>query len=334
MARYWVGGATGFLGSRLVEALLRDGHEVVAVSSSGGQVAGLTVQRCDVLDEQQVAASAAGTAGAFLCAGKVSRDPADAEQLFRLHVLGTQSALRGLRSAGVPRVVVASTSGTVAVGEDPDRIFTEADPAPITLIGKWPYYRTKLYAEREALMRNEPGVFDVLCVNPSLLLGPGDLRQSSTKDVRLFLEREIAAIPSGGMAFVDARDAANGMILAMSKGRAGERYLLNAKNMTVAAFFERLSRLSGVPVPLLRVPRGRSVAVAAHRAMSGALGWLGRKPAVDEISVEMAQCYWYCDSAKAERELGFTTRDPGETLRETVEDLVERGAAFPRRGVA
>jgi dihydroflavonol-4-reductase len=322
------------LGSSLVTHLLGEGHAVVAASSRGGEVAGLTVQRCDVLDEAAVMSSAQGCDGAFLAVGKVSRDPKAAAELYRLHVTGTQSALRGLRQAGVPRVVFASTSGTIAVGEDPDRVFRETDPPPSRLISRWPYYRSKLYAEREALAQNEAGKFEVVIVNPSLLLGPGDLRESSTGDVRHFLERDIFAMPSGGIAFVDVRDVAVGMLAALQRGRAGERYLLNAKNMTLAAYFQRLGRLSGVPAPALRLPRGRMLAVGAHRALSGALGWIGREPSVDEISVEMAQCYWYCDSAKAQQELGFKARDAGETLRETINDLVARGAAFPKRSGA
>jgi dihydroflavonol-4-reductase len=191
-----------------------------------------------------------------------------------------------------------------------------------------------LYAEREALLHAEAGKFDVVVVNPSLLLGPGDLRESSTADVRKFLERDIFAMPSGGIAFVDVRDVTVAMLAAMGRGRSGERYLLNAKNMTIAAYFQRLSRLSGVPAPVLRLPRGRGFALGAHRALKEAMGWIGREPSVDEVSVEMAQCYWYCDSQKAQKELGWKPREPGETLRETIQDLIDRGVAFPKRGNA
>ena len=327
--RYWVGGATGFLGSHLVRVLLDAGHDVVAASRSGGEVHGIPVAAVDVLDADAVAESARGASGAFLATGKVSRERDAAEELQRLHVVGTRSALAGLRSAGVPRVVVASTSGTLAVGTDPNAIYTEEDRAPLHVIARWPYYRTKLYAEREALEANDPPAFEVVVVNPSLLLGPGDERESSTGDVRRFLERAVPAVPTGGMAFVDVRDAARGMLLAMERGRAGERYLLNAKNLTISAFFQRLERLTGIRGPRLRLPASRPLALGLNTLFSRAVRAIGGTPPVDEVSVEMAQYFWYCDSAKAERELGFSARDPGETLRDTVDDLVARGVAFP-----
>ncbi len=328
MSKFWVAGATGFLGSHLVGALGQRGHEVVAVSKSGG--AG--VAAVDVLDEQADAASARGADGAFLVTGRVSRDKDDAELLHRDNVLATESALRGLRRAGVRRVVVASTSGTLAVSTDADRIADETCRAPLELIARWPYYRTKLYAERAALDANRAGEFEVVIVNPSLLLGPGDLRESSTGDVRLFLERSIPATPAGGMAFVDARDAAVGMLQAFERGRPGERYLLNAKNLTVAAFFQRLERISGVKAPLLRLPASRPLALGINQLFTKAVEAIGGRAPVDAVSVEMAQYFWYCSAEKAERELGFVARDSGETLRDTIEDLVRRRVVAVSRG--
>jgi dihydroflavonol-4-reductase len=325
-----VGGATGFLGSHLVRALARAGHDVVAVSRGGGEVDGVPVQRVDVLDEDAVAESARGADGAFLTTGKVARNKDAAGELHRLHVEGTRTALTGLQRAGVRRVVVASTSGTIAVGTDPDRIFDESAHAPLEIIAPWPYYRSKLYAEREALAKNQPG-FEVVVVNPSLLLGPGDLRESSTSDVRLFLSRSVPAIPGGGVAFVDVRDAAEGMRLAFEHGRPGERYLLNGKNLSVAAFFSRLERISGVKGPVLPMPRSRPVALGLGKLYMRAVKAMGGDPPVDETSLEMSQYFWYCDASKAERELGFTARDPGETLRDTIDDLVARRVVYLKR---
>ncbi len=325
-------GATGFLGSHLVQALSERGHDVTAVSKSGGEVHGLPVQSVDVLDEAKVSESARGADGAFLVTGRVSRDRDDAELLHRDNVLGTESALRGLRAAGVKRVVVASTSGTLAVSRDADSVADETCRAPLEVIARWPYYRTKLYAERAAIEANRPGEFEVVVVNPSLLLGPGDLRESSTGDVRMFLERSIPATPAGGMAFVDARDAAVGLLQAFERGRAGERYLLNAKNMTIAAFFQRLERITGVKAPMLRMPSSRPVAIGLNQVFTKAVEAIGGRAPVDAVSVEMAQYFWYCSAEKAERELGFVARDPGETLRDTVDDLVKRKVVAPAKG--
>jgi dihydroflavonol-4-reductase len=310
--------------------LKREGHELVLAARSGGEVDGMPVQRLDVLDENAVADSARGCDGAFLATGKVTRDRDAGEELHRAHVLGTRSALAGLRAAGVRRVVVASTSGTIAVSGNSEQIADESARAPLELVAMWPYYRSKLYAEREALEANQPPDFEVILANPSLLLGPGDMRESSTGDVRRFLDRSIPAIPGGGIAFVDVRDAAQGMYLAFLRGRAGERYLLNAKNMTLAAFFQRLERISGVKAPSLGMPRSRPLAIGVNRLFSKAIRAIGGEPPIDEVSVEMAQYFWYCSAAKAERELGFTARDPGETLRETIADLIERKVVFPK----
>lgn len=325
--KLWIAGATGFLGSHLVRRLEARGHSLVAVSRSGGKVGGTDVRALDVLDPEAVAESARGAEGAFLVTGKVSRAKDAAEELHRAHVQATRSALEGLKKAGVRRVVVASTSGTIAVSRDEGVIADESSAAPLELIARWPYYRSKLYAERAALEANAAD-FEVIVVNPSLLLGPGDLRESSTGDVRLFLQKAIPAVPAGGLAFVDVRDAAEGMWLAFERGRPGERYLLNAKNLTFASFLSRLERISGVKAPVLKMPRSRPLASGMSRLYVKAVRAIGGEPPVDEESAELGQYYWYCDASRAERELGFQARDPGETLRDTVHDLVARGVVF------
>jgi dihydroflavonol-4-reductase len=256
----------------------------------------------------------------FHCAGKVSRDPRDAELLFRLHVEGTRTVLEAARDAKVRRCVVASTSGTVAISEREDFVANEDSPTPMAMIQRFPYYRSKLYAEQEALSQNRDGL-EVVCVNPSLLLGPGDVFGSSTHDVRLFLDRAIPAIPHGGVSYIDARDAAIAMVSALSRGTPGRRYLLGASNVTVREFFARLERISGVAAPRLAMPRSRTLARTATSVLGKAVSLIGGELPVDAESVEMAQLYWYVDSSRAERELAFRPRDPIETLADTVDDL-------------
>jgi len=325
MKRVWVGGATGFLGKTLVETLCARGGDLVAVSKSGGRLGDVEVQPVNAHDAAAVERSAAGCELALYAIGKVSRDAADGELLHSLHVKATQIVLPALRRAGVRRVVYASTSGTIAVGTDPQCVYDEQSPTPHAVIAKWPYYRSKLYAEQAALLCDHPG-FEVVVVNPSLLLGPGDSRGSSNSDVRKLLAGTLPALPRGGLAVVDVRDVASAMISALSRGRRGQRYLLSAANLPCDVFFGRLARMAGVQVPKLALPKNRDLALGVHWLYESALKRLGTRPAVDRSSVDMGSHFWYCDSSLAARELGFAPRQVQATLYDTVQDLLGQGA--------
>ena len=332
MSRTLVTGATGFLGRHLVSQLSEAGHRVVALCREANPALaarGVEIKRGDVLDASSVRAAAEGCEALYHCAGLVSRRPEDAEELYRVHVDGTKTTLDAARAAGVTRVVLASTSGVVAVTKDPDEVRDERAEAPMDLLARWPYYRSKLFAEKAGLDRSGPG-FEVLAVNPTLLLGPGDDRGSSTGDVVNFLEKKVPFVPAGGLSFVDARDAAAAMILAMERGRAGERYLVSAANLTIEAFFARLSRISGVAAPRLKVPRSVTLARIGAALMERAAKHVPLDAPVDRISAEMSQCFWYVDATKARTELGWAPRDPSETLADTVRDLEQRGVVWPR----
>jgi dihydroflavonol-4-reductase len=166
-----------------------------------------------------------------------------------------------------------------------------------------------------------------MAVNPSLLLGPGDTRGSSTEDVRLFLDGKIAAIPSGGVSFVDARDAADAMVRALERGRGGTRYLVSACNVTVRELFARLERVSGVKAPWAPLPReaSRAAGIILERVATA----MGREPSIDVESLELARHYWYVDASRAERDLEWSPRDPTTTLADTVADLRSRGVVWP-----
>lgn len=335
-----VTGATGFLGSHLVRQLAARGEvrvralarrpladlEAVHVERVCSDVTGV---RDAFGDGVPLSEAMRGCEEVYHLAGFVSRDERDGAAMMRVHVDGTRRVLRAAQEAGVRRVVVASSSGTIAVSREPEPVPDETAPFAVELVGRWPYYLSKIYQEKVALeLAGELGI-EVVIVEPSLLLGPGDLRQSSTQDVVRFLFREIPVVPEGGLSFVDVRDAAAGAIAAMERGRPGERYLLGGPNWSFAEFFGRLERVSKVRAPVLRVPR--KVALWGATLLEHWYRSRGNEPPVDRVSFEMAQLFWYCDSSKAKRELGFEPRDPLETLDETVRDLRRR---FQTRAVA
>src|SRR6185437_563930 len=101
--------------------------------------------------------------------------------------------------------------------------------------------------------------------------------------------------------------------LAMDRGRAGEKYLAGACNLTVREFFARVARIAGVRPPWVPMPKSRRIAGIGARLAERLAARVGLPSQVDPVSVEMAQAFWYVDSSKAERELGWSPRDPGVT---------------------
>jgi dihydroflavonol-4-reductase len=222
-------------------------------------------------------------------------------------------------------VVHLSTSGTVAVSDDAGLVAKESDPVPFRQLGRFPYYLSKWLAERAAADLVDGTRTELVTLNPSLALGPGDVRGSSTEDVRRFLKRELPLVPSGGFSFVDARDVAAVVVSALHRGQAGERYLLGALNLTFAQFFERLERVSGVKGPPLPFALPTKVTTFGIAFLERAASALGAKLPVTAMEAEMASAFWYCDSRKAAGELGFNPRDPMLTLLDTVKDIRGQG---------
>ena len=226
------------LGAHVVAALEQATRWYFARSTGG-----------DVLDAASVRAAADRCGGAFHCAGKVSRRTARTQRSFT--ACTSRGRARCSPHAGPPAYRRAgagldqrhgcrerSARGSRGHRERPGA-HRDHRRAGRT-IGR------SCSPGRFALER--PGPLEVVSVNPSLLLGPGDVNGSSTEDVRLFLEGSIPAVPAGGLSFVDARDAADAMLRAMDRGRAGERYLVGACNLTFREFFARLGRVSGQSV--------------------------------------------------------------------------------------
>jgi len=318
--RTLVTGGTGFLGSHLVRQLVEDGAKNLRVltTSSPAWLAELGVEVIEgsITDPNAVSKAVSDVTEIYHLAGKVSRDDDDAHSMYKLHVEGTRNLCIAARSAGVKSIVMASTSGTVAVTSDGEMLPDEEWPQPVEIISRWPYYSSKYYQERAALENFGADGERLVIVNPSLLLGPGDDRLSSTSVILDFLARKIPSIPSGGINFVDVRDAAKAFRSAMANGKNRERYLLGGANWTFEKFFGRLERLTRVAAPRLSLPS--RLVVGGSKVVHAFYRHWDLAPPIEPGAVEMAEYFWYLDHSKAERELGFIPRDPGETLNETV----------------
>ena len=309
-----VTGATGFLGSTLVPMLREAGHEVRLLVRSGVAVPDPETIKGDVRDPDSVLRALAGVEGVYHLAGLVSRDPADARKMYELHVDGTRNLLTAAARAGLKRIVLASSSGTIGVSRV-RRVASEEDDYPIEAVGRWPYYLSKIYEEKIAIDFARRGL-PIVILNPSLLLGPGDARMSSTQDIFRFLMGRIPVMPRGGISFVDVRDAARALVAALTRGNVGERHLLGAANWEFSEFFARLGRIAHRAPPLFRMPSPLKVA-AAHWMERWARDQ-GREPDLPASDVEMGECWFFIDSSKSQRLLGFEPRDPVETLTDTV----------------
>ena len=271
-----------------------------------------------VTRKDDVAAATKNCEAIYHLAGKVSFAYEGAAQMNKIHVEGTRLLAQAAKENGVKNFILASSSGTGAITEDGE-ITDETYPQPVEILTKWAYYASKYYQEKTALMIFKDKGERLVILNPSLLLGAGDERLSSTKPVLDFMAKKLPITPTGGLNFVDARDAAAAFLNALDKGRHGERYLLGAVNWTFAEFFKRLERLTGVSAPMLKVPKslGGFGANFIVRFIKTSIKprRLKRRKSNERISGI---------STRAKRKkIKFHDADPAETLQDTIKYLRE-----------
>lgn len=314
-------GGTGFLGRHLIDQLIASKDTDLRVLSRNPQPdleqLGVDVVEGSLLSRSDLEDAADGVDRVYHLAGRVERDRKKAHLMYELHVDGTRLLLEVLREKGdIEKVVVASTSGTVGVSTAPDFMADDDSPHAEAIVKNWPYYLSKIYAERVCFEYVEDYDLPVVLMRPTLLLGPGDERESSTGDVVMFLKQKIPGIVDGGVSFVDVRDTAEAFIEAMERAEPGETFLLGASNLTMREFFTRLESLSGVPAPTVRIPD--TITRLGSRLLGTVTDVAGDIGELDPVSLEMARHFWYIDSSNAERKLDWNPRDPDETLRDTI----------------
>jgi dihydroflavonol-4-reductase len=308
-----------------VRALLADGWAVRALLRSGApSLDGLAIERiAGDLFAPHLAEAMTGADAVFHVAAHYSLWRRDRKALLRVNVDGTRAVLAAARRARVPRVI--HTSSVAAIGVRPDgRPADETYQSPPgALVGA--YKRSKYWGEQAALEAVREGQ-DVVIVNPTTPVGPWDARPTPTGEliVRL-LNRRMPAYVECGLNVVDVAEVAAGHIAAYERGLTGERYILGNENLSLRALLERLSILSGIPAPRVRLPHALPLAYAALREL--VLARVGIAPDVSFESVRMAKQMMFYDATKSVSVLGVRHRDGTQALAAAVRWFREHGYA-------
>lgn len=344
MQRAFVTGATGLLGNNLVRALLARGVEVRALVRDEtkareqlGTLAGLEIVVGDMADPRGFAAALEGCDVLFHTAAYF-RDSLKGgthwEALERINVEGTRSLLAAAHARGVRRIVHTSSIG-VLTGPRGATIDETMLRAPR---GASDYYRSKILSDRVVLEHLERHPDAHACfVLPGWMHGPGDLGPTAAGQLTLdFLRRALPGIPPATFAFVDARDVADAMIAAATRGRRGERYLAAGRHIDMPSLMALMERETGVKAPTTRLPAALLWCLAfvqeAFARVSGREVLLSLAT-VRNMREEHERTRF--DHTKSERELGLVFRPMEDTIRDEVASLVARGlVSAPRPLVA
>ncbi|MFN6572581.1 hopanoid-associated sugar epimerase [Dendronalium sp. ChiSLP03b] len=325
----FVTGGTGFIGAHLVRLLLQQGYTVKALvrpSSNLENLRGLEVEivKGD-LNDSELWQYMLGCQYLFHVAAHYSLWQSDRELLYQNNVLGTRNVLAAARKAGIERTVYTSSVAAIGVGSF-GQVIDETYQSPLDkLVGD--YKKSKFLAEREAMQAAAIGQ-DVVVVNPSSPIGSLDIKPTPTGDIILrFLRRQMPFYLDTGLNFIDVRDVAWGHLLALQRGKSGDRYILGHQNLTLKQLLDQLAQITGLTAPQQTVPTWLPLGIAW--VDEKILAPLGKPPSVSLDGVRMAKQPMYYDASKAVRELGLPQSSLNVALKEAVDWFVCEGYVNP-----
>ena len=317
-----VTGATGFVGAGVARALIAEGFAVRVLArrqSPRTNLEGMAVEvvEGDLTDPESLRRATEGCSAVFHVAADYRLWTRDAASMFRVNVEGSRAVVLAAMAAGAKRIVYTSSVATLGI---PDGGVPGDETTPVAfadMIG--PYKQSKFKAEEEVRRliaeRNAP----VVIVNPSTPIGPGDVKPTPTG--RMIVEAARGRMPAfvdTGLNVVHVDDVAAGHILALRKGRVGERYVLGGENMTLGAILAEIARLCGRRPPTVRIPHGVVMPIAVLAEAWASLIPSAGEPFVTVDGIKMARKKMFFSSAKAARELGYAARPAARALEDAV----------------
>jgi len=306
-----VTGATGFIGSRISQALLAAGHHVRALhrsTSSLRALADLPIEPYpgDILSPSSLEEAIAGVEAVIHCAGELGQRASrlSAEAVIASHVLGTRNVVEAALRTGVARLVYTSSVAAFGVPEIP----TAGQTTPLMTESHewnynarlWPYGYAKHMAELEVMEAVGKGL-EAVIVNPSIVIGAGDFNLASNAFILQAALHGIPVAAPGGVNVVYIGDVIQGHLAALERGTPGERYILAGDNLSIPRLLSLTAGLVGRRPPRLTIP------LAILRAGTPALELVPRLlglPIAGSL-LRLAGRFFFYDSSKAHIELGL-----------------------------
>lgn len=322
MARVFVTGGSGLIGSYLIPALVAQGHQVRALYR--GQVPGIASAdkvewvEGDILDIPLLRKALRGVAYVFHSAGLVSYAPQDAELLQQINVEGTANIVNACLEAEEP-VKLCHVSSIAAIGR------SKAADA-LNENSKWgagekqsAYAESKHFGELEVWRGVAEGLQAVI-VNPSVVLGPADWNRSSTRLFKyVYQQRPFYTVGSAN--FVDVRDVVEAMLLLTFSDISGERFILNAGQLTYKEFFELAAKGFGKKAPGLKV--SPALAEIVWR-LEHARAWItGGRPLITKDTARVSAKTHLFDNQKVRKAVGLTFRPLTDSIAWTCQGLLQ-----------
>ncbi len=322
-----VTGASGFIGSAVVRALLADGHRVRALcepARDDDNLAGLDVERIvgDVRDPVALDRATEGATTVFHLAAVYRFWAADPDVFYDVNVGGTMNVVRAAERAGCRRLVYTSTVGTIGVAHD-DELASEDTLVHFEhLFGH--YKRSKYLAEHEVLRAGAAG-FPVVLVHPTFPVGERDTAPTPTgRTIVEFLNGRIPGFVDTALNVAHVDDVARGHVLAAQRGAPGRSYILGGENMSLQEMLTTLAEICGLPVPRIRVS-ARAVLPVVRGAEWIQSSVLNREPTLPSEPVRMATTRMEYDTGRARVELGYTSMPARAALTRAARWFVDNG---------
>ena len=314
-----VTGGTGFVGSHVARALIQRGYRVRILRRTTSRLDAIADLDCehaigDVMDPDSLAAAMQGVDWVFHTAAVADYWRNDPARIYAINVDGTRNVLLAAEAAGVRRVIF--TSSAAAVGYR-----TDLHPVDESVRFNYdqrltPYGHSKFLAEAEVYRAIRRGL-DCVILNPTVIIGPGDLNQISSSVVIEAARGSVPpTVPPGGVTLIDVRDVAEAHVAAAERGRTGERYLLGAVDLTHKAWLRLTAHTVGRRKTAVLLPAWMVHIVAAA---ADVLRRCGVPLPIEGNQLRLSTAMMFFDCRKSWRELGAPRIPIQQSLRETYE---------------